>query len=444
MDLALNLNINLEQKQELVMTPKLQMAIKLLQYSSMELKEYIEDEMKDNPLLEKHDEKKDHLDDRIKSQYQSYQYGSNYNQEDFNYENMVSYQPNLLEYLENQLYEVLSDQEIKDGQYILGNLDERGLLSVSLEELAEELEVDVVYIKNILKKIQKLDPAGIAATNVKQCYLNQLEQMDMDTADAELLIKRHINLIVTEDFGVVLNETGWEKERLSKALQIIKKLTSKPASLIADNKKTQYIMPDIVIRKVKEDYVIILNDKASPLLRINPYYYQVMQKRKKDETYKYLEKKFKSAMWIIKSIEQRRMTVYRIAKKIAERQKKFLDRGVKYLKPLTMQEIADEIEMHESTVSRATDNKFIQTPHGIFDFKFFFNGGVNDISTVSIKAMIIEMIKNEEEGSPLSDNSISEILRAKNNLKLSRRTIAKYRNELGIPSSIQRRKKYSI
>ncbi|MBS3810413.1 MAG: RNA polymerase factor sigma-54 [Halanaerobiales bacterium] len=444
MDLALNLNINLEQKQELVMTPKLQMAIKLLQYSSMELKEYIEDEMKDNPLLEKHDEKKDHLDDRIKSQYQSYQYGSNYNQEDFNYENMVSYQPNLLEYLENQLYEVLSDQEIKDGQYILGNLDERGLLSVSLEELAEELEVDVVYIKNILKKIQKLDPAGIAATNVKQCYLNQLEQMDMDTADAELLIKRHINLIVTEDFGVVLNETGWEKERLSKALQIIKKLTSKPASLIADNKKTQYIMPDIVIRKVKEDYVIILNDKASPLLRINPYYYQVMQKRKKDETYKYLEKKFKSAMWIIKSIEQRRMTVYRIAKKIAERQKKFLDRGVKYLKPLTMQEIADEIEMHESTVSRATDNKFIQTPHGIFDFKFFFNGGVNNISTVSIKAMIIEMIKNEEEGSPLSDNSISEILRAKNNLKLSRRTIAKYRNELGIPSSIQRRKKYSI
>jgi len=444
MDLALNLNINLEQKQELVMTPKLQMAIKLLQYSSMELKEYIEDEMKDNPLLEKHDEKKDHLDDRIKSQYQSYQYGSNYNQEDFNYENMVSYQPNLLEYLENQLYEVLSDQEIKDGQYILGNLDERGLLSVSLEELTEELEVDVVYIKNILKKIQKLDPAGIAATNVKQCYLNQLEQMDMDTADAELLIKRHINLIVTEDFGVVLNETGWEKERLSKALQIIKKLTSKPASLIADNKKTQYIMPDIVIRKVKEDYVIILNDKASPLLRINPYYYQVMQKRKKDETYKYLEKKFKSAMWIIKSIEQRRMTVYRIAKKIAERQKKFLDRGVKYLKPLTMQEIADEIEMHESTVSRATDNKFIQTPHGIFDFKFFFNGGVNNISTVSIKAMIIEMIKNEEEGSPLSDNSISEILRAKNNLKLSRRTIAKYRNELGIPSSIQRRKKYSI
>lgn len=444
MDLALNLNINLEQKQELVMTPKLQMAIKLLQYSSMELKEYIEDEMKDNPLLEKHDEKKDHLDDRIKSQYQSYQYGSNYNQEDFNYENMVSYQPNLLEYLENQLYEVLSDQEIKDGQYILGNLDERGLLSVSLEELAEELEVDVAYIKNILKKIQKLDPAGIAATNVKQCYLNQLEQMDMDTADAELLIKRHINLIVTEDFGVVLNETGWEKERLSKALQIVKKLTSKPASLIADNKKTQYIMPDIVIRKVKEDYVIILNDKASPLLRINPYYYQVMQKRKKDETYKYLEKKFKSAMWIIKSIEQRRMTVYRIAKKIAERQKNFLDKGVKYLKPLTMQEIADEIDMHESTVSRATDNKFIQTPRGIFDFKFFFNGGVNDISTVSIKAIIIEIIKNEKEGSPLSDNSISELLRAKNNLKLSRRTIAKYRNELGIPSSIQRRKKYSI
>jgi RNA polymerase sigma-54 factor len=170
----------------------------------------------------------------------------------------------------------------------------------------------------------------------------------------------------------------------------------------------------------------------------------MMQKCKKDDTYDYLEDKFKSALWIIKSIEQRRMTVYRIAKKIAEKQKCFLDDGVKYLKPLTMQEIADDIDMHESTVSRATDNNFIQTPRGIFDFKFFFSGGVNDISTVSIKAIIIEIIKDEDKSSPLSDNAIAELLRNKQNLKLSRRTIAKYRNELGIPSSVKRRKKYSI
>src|SRR6056297_4028847 len=152
MDLALDLSVDLEQKQELVMTPKLQMAIKLLQYSSMELKEYVEEEMKDNPLLEKYDENENHLDDRIKNQYQSYRYGSNYNQADFNYENMVTYHPNLLEYLENQLYEVLDNDEIEDGKYILGNLDERGLLSTSLDEIAEELEVDIDHIKGIIKK----------------------------------------------------------------------------------------------------------------------------------------------------------------------------------------------------------------------------------------------------------------------------------------------------
>ncbi|MFO7814471.1 MAG: RNA polymerase factor sigma-54 [Halanaerobiales bacterium] len=444
MDLALNLSVDLEQKQELVMTPKLQMAIKLLQYSSMELKEYIEEEMRDNPLLEKHEENENHLDDRIKNQYQSYRYGSNYNQEDFNYENMVTYQPNLLEYLEKQLYEVLDNEEIETGEYILGNLDERGLLSTSLSEIAEELDVDIEYVKNIIKKIQQLEPAGIAATNVKECYLTQLKQMELDTKDAELLIGKYLDSIVTEDHKEILDATSWREERLSKALQIIDKLTSKPASLVADHKKTQYIMPDIVIKKVNDEYVIILNDKASPLLRINPYYYEVMQKCKKDDTYDYLEKKFKSALWIIKSIEQRRMTVYRIAKKIADKQKNFLDEGVKYLKPLTMQEIADEIEMHESTVSRATDNKFIQTPRGIFDFKFFFSGGVNDISTVSIKAIIIELIKNEDSNSPLSDSAIVELLRTKKNLKLSRRTIAKYRNELGIPSSIKRKKKYKF
>lgn len=444
MDLALNLNVDLEQKQELVMTPKLQMAIKLLQYSSMELNEYIEEEMKDNPLLERQDNKEDHFEDRIKNQYQSYQYGSNYNQDDFNYENMVTYQPNLLEYLENQLYEVLTNKEIEAGKYILGNLDERGLLSTSTEEIANELNIEIKKVENIIKKIQQLEPAGIATKNIKECYLIQLKQMDIDTTDPRFLLDNYFDLIVKKEYKKIKNNIKWSEERLTKSINIIRRLTSKPSSLVVEQKKTQYIMPDIVIKKVNDQYVIVLNDKASPLLRINPYYYEMMQKRKKDDTYQYLEKKFKSALWIIKSIEQRRMTVYRIAKTIAKKQKDFLDEGIKYLKPLTMQEIADQIKMHESTVSRATDNKFIQTPRGIFDFKFFFNGGVNDISTVSIKAIIIEIIKEENKSSPLSDNSIVKLLKEKKNLKLSRRTIAKYRNELGIPSSVKRRKKYMV
>src|SRR6056297_3439221 len=215
MDLALNLSVDLEQKQELVMTPKLQMAIKLLQYSSMELKDYLEEEMKDNPLLERYDENENHLDDRIKNQYQSYRYGSNYNQADFNYENMVTYHPNLLEYLENQLYEVLDNDEIEDGKYILGNLDERGLLSTSIDDIADEIDKSTEHVKRIINKIQQLEPAGIAATNIKECYLSQLKQMDIDTNDAELIIGKHLDLVGTEDLNKVLKKTGWKKDRLA-------------------------------------------------------------------------------------------------------------------------------------------------------------------------------------------------------------------------------------
>mgnify|MGYP000588994671 FL=1 len=441
----LGLSLNLEQKQELVMTPQLQMAIELLQFSSQELKEYVDEELKDNPLLEKETEdNKEKLDERIENQYSSPSYSSTVNSRDdeYNYENFVSYQPNLLEYLENQLYQVLADDEIEIGEYILGNLDQCGFLCESVEEISQNLNFSKDKVESVLERINYLEPIGVAAPNLQESLLIQLDSLDTDTEIAAEIVKEHFQLLVDQNYKEIINKVDIAKEKVMEAIKVIKTLNPRPAAAFNEKYNTKYITPDIVIKNVNDEFVVVINEKASPVLRINPQYYKMMQKTRGDETHDFLKKKFKSALWLIKSIEQRRITVYRIANAIVEKQKEFLKKGVKHVKPMTMQDIADEIEMHESTVSRATSDKYIQTPQGIYDFKFFFSSGVNNISSISIKAMIREYIKKEDKKSPLSDQKLADELKEKEGMKLSRRTVAKYRNEMNIPSSIERKKRY--
>ena len=254
---------------------------------------------------------------------------------------------------------------------------------------------------------------------------------------------KYINLSVNYSIPVkIIKKVDRDKEKVMRAIKVIKTLNPRPAASFNEKHNTKYITPDIVIKNVNGEFVVVINEKASPVLRINPQYYKMMQKNRGDDNHDFLKKKFKSALWLIKSIEQRRITVYRIANAIVEKQKEFLKKGVKYIKPMTMQDIADEIEMHESTVSRATSDKYIQTPQGIYDFKFFFSSGVNNISSISIKAMIREYIENEDKSSPFSDQKLADELKEKEGMKLSRRTVAKYRNEMNIPSSIKRKKRY--
>ncbi|MGM0411562.1 MAG: RNA polymerase factor sigma-54 [Bacillota bacterium] len=441
----LGLSLNLEQKQELVMTPQLQMAIELLQFSSQELEDYVDEELKNNPLLEKDkDEKGEELDERIANQYSSPSYTSavsNKNDEN-NYENFVSYEPNLLEHLENQLYQVLSDEEMEIGKYILGNLDQSGFLAVSPEKISENLDCSLEKVIDIKEKINYLDPVGVAACNLKESLLIQLDNLMINTKTAEKVVKNCFDYLVEKDFDKIMKKVEKDEDKVLGAINLIKTLNPRPAAAFNEKHNTKYITPDIVIKKVNDDFVVVINEKASPILRINPQYYKMMQKSRGDDTHDFLKKKFKSALWLIKSIEQRRITVYRIAQAIVEKQEEFLRKGIKYVKPMTMQDIADEIEMHESTVSRATSEKYIQTPQGIYDFKFFFSSGVNNVSSISIKAMIREYIENEDKDSPLSDSKLAEELKEKEGMKLSRRTIAKYRNEMGIPSSLKRKKKY--
>ncbi len=430
----LGFNLNLEQKQSLVMTPQLQMAIELLQFSSLDLEEHIEEEIKSNPLLER-------LEKEVNN-HRREDYYVNYDDEGrFNYENYVAYKPNLMEYLEGQLYQVLASDEMEVGKYIIGNLDKRGFLTLTVEEIAEVLNTFPEKVEGILTKIQHLDPVGIAARDLKECLQVQLDSLLLNTELAEKIVGNFLEEVAEGNYQKIIKELGEDEKRTQGAINLIKSLNPRPAAEFFDEGEVDYIVPDLIVKEVKGKYVIISNEKSSPALRINPYYYKMLQDARGSEAFDFLQKKYRSALWLIRSIEQRRVTIYRIAQAIISEQEEFLRKGIKYLKPMTMQEIADEIEMHESTVSRATSEKYIQTPQGLYNLKFFFNAGVNGLSSLSIKAIIADYIKDEDPSSPLSDRKLAQLLKEKEQMTLSRRTVAKYRNEIGIPSSTKRKKR---
>jgi RNA polymerase sigma-54 factor len=367
MDFNYNLNLEQKQQQKLIMTQDLQMAIKILQFNSLELKEFIEDEMNKNPLLELIEEKS-----RVESQNRSFNSTSS---DRFEYEKFIAYEPHFYEYLENQLFEVLEDSEYQIGKFIIGSLNELGELTLDYQKIAEyftELgeEITADTIRKIHKKIKKLD------------------------------INHAIDL---------------------------------------ETRSSGYINPDFIVKKQDGNYEIFSNQEYYPGLKINSYYHNLMKKADDAETYEYLKEKYQSALWLIKSIEQRKETIKKIIRAIIKKQSDFFEKGLKYLYTMTMAEIAKEIEMHESTVSRATTGKFIQTPHGVFNLKFFFNSGIDKLSSVSIKAIICEEIEKEDKSSPLSDSSMALRIKENYQLDISRRTIAKYRKSLGIGGSRKRK-----
>ncbi|OEG62672.1 MAG: RNA polymerase subunit sigma-54 [Halanaerobium sp. MDAL1] len=365
--MKLDLNLNIEQKQELVMTTQLQMSIEILQYSSLELKDYIDEEMKENPLLEMLESQKD-MNYR-ESTFNAVQ------KKDIEYENFVAYQPDFCEHLENQLFEVLSDSEIDLGKFIVGSLNESGELTTDLEIIADLFQPE-----------------------------------------------------------------GFDKEKIEEVYEKIKKLDINYDSSFASC-TAEYIDPDLIIKKEDGEFYIEEKNTSYPTVTISSYYYNLLKNQDDDQISDYLKEKYQAAVWLIKSIEQRRQTIKKIAEAILKKQIDFFENGLKHLKILTMEEVAEEIEMHESTVSRATTAKYLQTPHGVFSLKFFFNSGINGVSSVSIKAMLSEEIAAEDKADPFSDSKLAKIFVEKYGLDISRRTVAKYRKALGIKSSRQRKKK---
>ncbi|GAB6137242.1 RNA polymerase factor sigma-54 [Halanaerobaculum tunisiense] len=426
-----------QQKQELTMTPKLRQAINLLQLSSLELKDHLAEEMLDNPLLE--------LEEEYKAPGDSYVAN---NEEKVDYENFVAAELTLEEYLEKQLHLVVANKQEKEiGEEIIGSLDQAGFFT-ELIEVANRLNVSQEQVQEVVVKVQQLDPAGIAASDVQESLLLQLDRLEDPTNQEQIKLARQIIIDYQEELdknqiSKIARGLKIEASSVQQLVDLIKSLTPLPAEKFKQQEGNNYLEPDVVIKETTDDYLIFLNQTSFPTLHINSYYRKLLKQGADKQSQDYLADKLDSALWLIKSIEQRRQTVYNIVEEIISLQQEFLAKGVKHLQPMTMAQIAERIEMHESTVSRATSNKYIQTPQGLFPFKFLFTAGIDTsqgkVSVVSIKEHLKEVVANEDKHQPLSDRQLSEELETAG-IDISRRTVAKYRQELKIPSSRQRKR----
>ncbi len=476
--MALEIKQTLRQTQQLVMTPQLQQAIKLLQYNHLEVVSALEQELKENPLLEisSHEEPftEQEIDARqdLKSieelvveperpngeindmDWENYleSYGADYApaQKEFSersaLENMTSYHENLFNYLIRQLQ--LSPIEGIDRRIafeLIGNIDENGYLDIALEQVAETLNVSVSDVERVLIEVQKFDPIGIGARDLRECLLIQAKSLDPDHRLAISILEEGFELFEKEKNDLLAKKFRVTLEDIKVASQFLTSLEPKPGRPFHNN-DTVFVIPDIYIIRVGNDYSILLNDDGLPRLKISAFYQKELHSNIAPGNAKdYIQEKMRGAMWLIKSIHQRQRTIYKVTESIIKFQREFFDKGIDYLKPLILKDIAEDIDMHESTISRVTTNKYVHTPRGIFELKYFFNSGIRHgsdvIASESVKNQIIKIVKNENPKRPASDKQIVEEL-ARFQIHIARRTVAKYRELLGIPQSSKRRKKY--
>jgi RNA polymerase sigma-54 factor len=471
--MRMGFGLNVEQTQKLIMTPELRQAITILQLSSLELENYIEQQLQENPLLELRDdrpgpESEPAETNEAKDKEQEQEYDIDWkeyfhdssdigvphqsrskDQEEYTFENFVSRPPTLVEHLSFQLQLAnVDDEEFDIGEYIIGNIDHNGYLQVAPEDMAEHLLVPVSKVLDVLDVIQGFDPAGVGARTLQECLMLQVRQMGLKDELVEQIISRHLNDVAKGKYAQLAQLLGVAVQEIQRVADLLKTLDPKPGRNFFSPNDNRYITPDVVVEKVDGEYIILVNDCSSmPRLTINSAYRSVLNEGNTydSKTKRFVESRLNAATWLIRSIEQRRLTLYKVASCLVELQTDFLEYGVKYLKPLNLRKVAEIVGLHESTVSRATSNKYIQTPQGVFEMKFFFSSGLsgssgNMVSAQSIKKMLQELIDSEDPSKPLNDQRISEIF-AERGTKISRRTVAKYRDELGIPP-IRKRKRY--
>lgn len=465
--------LNIEQTQKLIMTPELRQAITVLQLSSLDLSMYIEQQLEENPLLELREDEAERGEESaaeekpVEPEEEKREYDLDWEEyfqdssdlgvarqerlqerQEYSYENFLSQAPTLSEHLLLQLS--LSPCHGRDrliGEYLIGNIDENGYLQVTLQEVAFRLKVNVSEVAKMLNLIQGFDPPGVGSRNLVECLLIQVDQLGIKNEILNKLIRDYLVDLAKGKLNRIAQNLGVTVQEVQQAADILKTLDPKPGRNFSNLNDTRYIVPDIVLEKVEGEYIILVNDVAIPRITINSTYRSVLSKDKNcdSRTRRFVESKLNAAAWLIRSIEQRRLTLYRVANCLVELQRDFLDHGVKYLKPLNLKKVAGMVGLHESTVSRATSNKYIQTPQGVFEMKYFFSTGLNNAagtttSAESIKKMLQEIVAGEDTKIPLNDQRISELFRQRG-IKISRRTVAKYRDELSIPA-IRKRKRY--
>ena len=462
-------DLNLKQTQKLVMTMEMKQAIEILQLTSMELNDMIDKELLENPILEfndssiesmevvkeeraKTEESKDQIDwDDYFQNMQSNEYrntpSTSYDPDDeFNFEKFSYYETTLGEYLNLQFHvhaADYSDKEVLVGEYLIDCIDDNGYLFIDESYVCDVLGVEREMLDKMIAVIQDFDPSGVGARDIKECLLIQLRQEGYDSPEYECLIMDHLTDLAGNQFRKISQETGISVETIADFKELIKTLEPKPGRKFSGGDEVKYVVPDGSIEWVDDELVVTIKDISAPRLKINSFYQDMLLTgRENDDTKKYIEKKLDSAVFLIRSIEQRRETIRKVIEAIADHQKNFFREGVEDLKPLTLREIADMIDVHESTVSRAIRGKYVQTPKGTFALKFFFKRGFSqgaaDVSSEAIKHQIQQLIDDEDKKKPLSDQKIAEILKAQG-LDVARRTIAKYREAMDILPSSKRK-----
>lgn len=484
--MALEAKLVQKLSQSLLMTPQLQQAIKLLQLGRLEYIEAIQQELLENPILEELKEEdpesrrdapsEDSSDSSDETKIETLdkdpkdlkQNDSPVDWEDYlerftdsrgmstpkgfiDFEDRQPIEANLTrpETLREHLADQLRMAETEEGDHpiilqILGNIDKNGYLECSYEELAELSGSTVDDVTRVVQLFRELDPPGVCARNLGECLLAQLEAMGRGESLAARIIDKHLELLERRKYDSIAKEESVEVEEVYDAVKSIRLLEPRPGRPFADD-DTRYITPDIYVYKVGGEYVISLNEEGLPKLRVSPYYLDVLKQAASEQSEEkvYLNEKLKSASWLIKSIHQRQNTIYRVTESIVKFQRPFLENGIEHLKPLVLKNVADDIDMHESTVSRVTTNKYVHTPQGVFELKYFFTTGIQagsgEVSSSSVKEKIRNIIASEDPKKPISDQKIVEML-DEQNVQIARRTVAKYREGLGILSSSKRKK----
>jgi RNA polymerase sigma-54 factor len=488
--MALKQQLHQRQVQKLILAPALQQAIKLLPLTNLELIEIIDAEITQNPMLEvaeETDEKKadgtedgvadkegkekeskkdaegDVLDESqegneeqdIEAYFQQYfdegfRSLSYEKKESIALENIVSKSPSLWDHLDWQANLTFFNEKDKAiAQYIIGNINEDGYLTTSLDDIATAMEASEERVVQVQDKIKKFDPVGVGSITVREALLAQMEYFEIKDEITFKIISEHIHLLEKSDFTQVAKVLGISLEEVKPHLDVIKDLDPTPGRKYSQE-KTSYVVPDIIVTKEGEDLKININDEGLPRLRVNKFYKKLLARASKEnpEAHRYLKDKMKKAFWFLRSLDQRDRTIYKVARYIVDKQRDFLEKGLEYIKPLTLIELAQEIGVHESTVGRVVANKYIMTPRGVFSLKYFFHKSLSgdfgeEISSLRVKERIKKLVDSEDRKNPLSDIEIEEIL-ARENFRIARRTVAKYRKQLKILPSHLRKRKYWV
>ncbi|QAT43223.1 RNA polymerase factor sigma-54 [Aminipila luticellarii] len=481
--MKLGYDLTIEQTQKLVMTPELIQAIQILQFNTQELDNYVQEQLLVNPVLEQaspsdpvevgenteiskeSSERTRELDsDRLGSnelssnewaehikerEYDdiSYKQGEYVKDgKEYSFEQFVTSDVTLPEHLMFQLqFAPIKPNYRNIGKYIIESLDDNGYMTLTVEEIARALKVSEKKVHTVLCAIHGFEPAGVAARDLKECLLIQLENRGELTELAERVIQDYLEDIAANRLAVIARELGITVQEAQEISDLIRSLEPKPGRQFASQATTRYIVPDIIVEKVNEEYIVTINESSAPKLMVSSYYEKVLRESHNDTNLtKFLSGRLNSAVWLIRSIEQRKQTIYNVVSAVVKYQQEFFDKGPKHLKTLTLKQIAEEVGIHESTVSRSINGKYMQSPRGVFEIKYFFTSGVagnqgEGISSESIKTFIKEIVAGENPKAPYSDQDMVKLLSDKG-IEISRRTVAKYRDELNILSSSKRKR----